>query len=121
MALPFPIDFPAPNPADEAAARAFPATSRYHAIPTASYPREGEGPCVVYLRRRFCPPDDAMPLLAMARVNPGERLDQLTARTLGDPTQFWRVADANHALNPFHLAAPGRVLRVPVPRHTPQP
>lgn len=120
MSLPFPLRLRAPDPADQAAQRAFPATSRYYGIPTASYAEPGGTP-VAYLTRRFCPPADALSLLAMARVNPGERLDQLTARTLGDPTQFWRVADANQALDPWELAAPGRALRVPVPRNLPQP
>lgn len=121
MSLPFPLRIPMPNPADDAAARAFPATSRYYSIPTASYhPGDGMSP-ISYLQRRFCPQGGDMPLLALAEVRPGERLDQLTARTLGDPTQFWRIADANHALDPARLAAPGRVLRIPVPRHTPQP
>jgi hypothetical protein len=122
MSLPFPLRIPAPNPADDAAARAFPATSRYYSIPTRRYyPGAGDAP-VAYLTRRFCPQGAGMPLLAVAEVRPGERLDQLTARTLGDPTQFWRIADANHALDPAQLAAvPGRVLRIPIPRNTLQP
>lgn len=121
MNLPFPVRISVPNPTDDAASRAFPATSRYYAIPTASY-RDGDAPPIAYLTRRFCPRGQNLPLLARAQVAPGERLDQLTARALGDPTQFWRVADANNALDPFHLVvAPGRVLRVPVPRNTAQP
>lgn len=116
MPLPFQMRSHAPTPADQAAALAFPASSRYHGIHTLSYdPGGGQAP-VAYLARRFCPPDSAVQLLALARVAPGERLDQLTARTLGDPTQFWRVADANHALDPVSLATPGRTLRIPVPR-----
>ena len=122
MALPFPVRIATPNPTDDAAARAFPATSRYYSIPTATYRGENGGAPIAYLTRRFCPRGQGMPLLARAAVSPDERLDQLTARTLGDPTQFWRVADANNALDPFHLVtAPGRVLRIPVPRNTAQP
>ena len=33
----------------------------------------------------------------------GDRLDLITARTLGDPEQFWRVCDANDALDPAEL------------------
>ncbi|HLM66583.1 MAG TPA: hypothetical protein VK358_03605 [Longimicrobium sp.] len=122
MSLPFPLKLALPNPADDAAARAFPPTSRYHAIPTRSHHLGAAAAPVAYLARRFCPQGAGMPLLALAEVNPGERLDQLTARTLGDPTQFWRIADANHALDPADLAAaPGRVLRIPIPRNTAQP
>ena len=41
---------------------------------------------------------------------------KLSYRALADPLQYWRVADANDALNPFDLEVPGRVLRVPVPQ-----
>lgn len=121
MSLPFPPQIALPGTADDAAARAFPPTSRYHALPTRSYD-PGGGAAHVYLTRRFCPQAAGMPLLALAEVRPGERLDQLTARTLGDPTQFWRIADANDALDPADLAWPaGRVLRIPIPRNTAQP
>ena len=47
----------------------------------------------------------------------GDRLDLITARTLGDPEQFWRICDANNTMNPSDLTAEtGRVLRVPVPQ-----
>jgi hypothetical protein len=121
MNPPFPVRAAQASPADDAAALAFPPTSRYYGIPTARY-RSPDGAEVSYLTRRFCPQGGHLPLLSTAPVGPDERLDQLTARALGDPTQFWRVADANDALDPFHLVAiPGRVLRVPVPRPAPQP
>ena len=122
MALPYPAaaGLQPANPTDTAASRAFPATSRYYAIPTASY-TSPDGDRIAYLTRRFCPRGQGLPLLSRQTVGPGERLDQLTARALGDPTQFWRVADANNALNPFTLVeTPGRTLRVPVPGYTPQ-
>jgi hypothetical protein len=122
MALPFPLNqIRTPSPTDTAAAQAFPATSRYYAIPTACYIAP-DGQQIAYLTRRFCPRGEGLPVLTRTPVQPHERLDQLTARTLGDPTQFWRVADANNALDPFALVrVPGRVLRVPVPSFTSQP
>jgi hypothetical protein len=39
----------------------------------------------------------------------------VTARTLGDPEQFWRICDANDALDPYALVVPGRRLTVPMP------
>jgi hypothetical protein len=58
-----------------------------------------------------------MPLLVEVTVTQGDRLDLITARTLGDPEQFWRICDANNAMNPFALTAePGRVLRVAMPQ-----
>lgn len=73
---------------------------------------------VRYLRRRLCPDPRTLPVLTRTRVLADDRLDLVTARTLGDPTAFWRVADANAALDPDALVAPdaeGTLLVVPVP------
>jgi hypothetical protein len=94
----------------------FDPTSRYYSIPTATLTLP-DGRVVTYKRRRFLPPGADLPLLAEVIVQPGERLDLLAARTLGDPEQFWRICDANDAIDPTDLAAePGRLLRVPVPQ-----
>lgn len=91
-------------------------TSRYFNLETAAVTLP-DGRTAVYKRRRFLPRGPSMPLLAEAAVTEGDRLDLITARTLGDPEHFWRVADANDAMNPFDLTAEaGRVLRVPVPQ-----
>ena len=47
-----------------------------------------------------CRAASCMPLLAEVTVVEGDRLDLITSRTLGDPEQFWRVADANDAMDP---------------------
>ncbi len=44
-------------------------------------------------------------VLGYHRRNAGDRLDQIAARFLSDPTAFWRVCDANGALVPDALAA----------------
>jgi hypothetical protein len=94
----------------------FEPTSRYYAIETATFVA-ADGREVAYKRRRFLPRGATLPLLVEVVVGQGDRLDLITARTLGDPEQFWRVADANDAMNPVDLtAAPGRALRVPVPQ-----
>jgi hypothetical protein len=94
----------------------FDSTSRYHALETATLTGP-DGRSVAYKRRRLLPRGEDLPLLAEVTVTQGDRLDVVTARALGDPEQFWRVADANDAMNPAELTAdPGRVLRVPVPR-----
>ena len=33
----------------------------------------------------------------------GDRLDNITAKYLGDPEQFWRMCDANGAMRPEEL------------------
>jgi hypothetical protein len=48
-------------------------------------------------------------------VAQSDRLDLITYRTLGDPEAFWRVADANNAMNPTELEQPGVTLRIPIP------
>jgi len=94
----------------------FSPTSRYSPLETATLTTP-DGRSVAYKRRRFLPRGEEMPLLVEVVVTDGDRLDLITARTLGDPEQFWRVADANNAMNPVALTAePGRRLRVPVPQ-----
>jgi hypothetical protein len=93
----------------------FEPNSRYYSIETASWTTL-DGEQIVYKRRRFLPQGESLPLLMEVFVTQGERLDNITARTLGDPEAFWRIADANNAMNPDDLTAePGNSLRVPVP------
>ena len=94
----------------------FDPTSRYYPIEQATHTTEG-GRALRYVRRRFLPRGRSIPLLVEHRVEDGERLDLITARTLGDPEQFWQVADANDGMNPRELTEePGRLLRIPVPQ-----
>ena len=94
----------------------FDADSRYADVPDAVMVT-ADGREVSYKRRRFLPQGATQQLLAEVRVREGDRLDLLTYRTLGDATQWWRVADANDAMRPADLTAePGRTLRVPVPQ-----
>jgi hypothetical protein len=97
----------------------FPATSRYHDIETATL-ELADGSEVVYLRRRFVPSPDRFALLDIHVVTAGERLDNVTARHLGDPEQFWRIADANGAMRPEELVERiGRRLRITLPEGVP--
>ncbi len=94
----------------------FEPTSRYFALPEGVFTTP-DGRVVAYKRRRFPPPGKDLALLVEVRLADAERLDNATARTLGDPEQFWRVCDANDALNPFDLELDtSRRLRVPVPQ-----
>jgi hypothetical protein len=73
---------------------------------------------VRYLRRRTPADPASVRVLATHRVAADDRLDLVTARYLGDPTAFWRVADANAALDPDALVGPdaeGRDVVIPVP------
>lgn len=97
----------------------FAPTSRYHGIPTAQLV-EADGRTLVYVRRRFLPqPDNFTPLTAVT-VAAGDRLDNLAAQYIGDPEQWWRLCDANGAMQPEALVAtPGATLLITLPEGVP--
>ena len=91
-------------------------TSRYYSLEKVAFILP-DGREVRYARRRFLPRAEDMPRLAEVTVAEGDRLDMITFRTLGDPLHFWRVCDANNAMNPVDLTAePGRKLRIATPQ-----
>lgn len=93
----------------------FEPSSRYYSLETATCTLP-DGRTVAYKRRRFLPRGEEMDLLVEVTVTEGDRLDLIAFRTLGEPEIFWRICDANDAMNPFDLEAePNRRLRVPVP------
>ncbi|MBD0325503.1 MAG: LysM domain-containing protein [Pyrinomonadaceae bacterium] len=97
----------------------FPINSRYYYTKTAKL-EISEGHEVVYLQRRFVPPPERFALLFEHTVTDGERLDNITAQHLGDPEQFWRIADANNAIAPEELTEErGRRLRITLPEGIP--
>jgi len=93
----------------------FPVTSRYHGIGTGKMEKR-DGTTVLYLKRRFVPQPERFSLLQEHVVTEGERLDNLAARYLSDPEQFWRLCDANRAMLPDELTETiGRRLRITLP------
>jgi nucleoid-associated protein YgaU len=91
----------------------FPVTSRYHSNETAKFVTP-HGRQIVYLRRRFLPPATTA-ILAEHTVTQGDRLDNITARYLGDPEQFWRLCDANNAMHPDEMTAElGQRINIPL-------
>lgn len=97
----------------------FERTSRYYDVETATLTvtgDEGEERVVSYKRRRFIPRAGDTATLVEHTVNQGERLDNITARYLGDPTQYWRVCDANNVFRPDELEEPGRVVKIDMPQ-----
>ncbi len=98
----------------------FDPTSRYARLDIASMDvpaPDGGLRAVRYVRRRLVPAVSAADTLVEHTVAAGERLDRVAARYLGDPGQFWRIADANQALRPEELTdRPGTVLRIALPR-----
>lgn len=97
----------------------FPPTSRYYGVEIAQL-EQPNGTPIVYLRRRFLPQPERFALVREHIVREGDRLDNVTAQYLGDPEQFWQVADANNAMHPDDLTEePGRRLRITLPEGIP--
>ena len=96
----------------------FDPTSRYFKIDQGTLtvtdpdglPRE-----IRYVRRRFIPSADEMTTLVEYTMLQSDRLDNITARFLTDPTQFWRVCDANTVMRPEELEQIARIVRMALP------
>lgn len=96
----------------------FDPTSRYYYLPVAKY-NLPDGRILSYKHRRFVPQSGSLQTLAMFSITQGDadRIDRVTARTLGVPEQFWQICDANTAMNPPTLTQPiGREIRIPIPQ-----
>lgn len=99
--------------------------SRYAELPLASHrTRDGSTPDereIPYVTRRFLPRADALSMLGTVTVKDGDRLDLIASRVIGDPLQYWRICDANEAMDPVDLTCPiGRALHIatPVPQRS---
>jgi hypothetical protein len=98
---------------------AFPPDSRYHGLDTAQWTRP-DGETVSYVRRRFVPPPENFATISEHRVAEGERPDNLAAKYLGDPQQYWRLCDGNGVMRPGELVETvGRRLRITLPEGVP--
>jgi len=97
----------------------FAPNSRYSGIGTAIL-QLPQGKTIIYLSRRFLPPAERFQLLQEHTVAQGERLDNITAQYMSDPTLFWRLCDANNAMRPEELTETiGRKLRITLPEGIP--
>lgn len=96
----------------------FPVTSRYYRIATATL-QKADGTSVAYLKRRIIPPAESLTLITEHQVKQGDRMDNLAAAYIGDPEQFWQIADANNAMKPEELTDDhGSWLRITQPAGT---
>lgn len=85
---------------------------RYANAPTATF--EERGPdgtrrLVRYYRLTVSPPVLVSTVVVTHVVAPDDRLDLISARYSGDPYGFWRIAEANDALDPDTLVEPEAV------------
>ena len=100
---------------------AFAATSRYYGIPTSQLV-QADGRTVVFVQRRFLPPPENFATIQTLTLAAGQRPDQLAAQYLGVAEQWWRLADANGAMQPEAMTAvPGSSLRITLPEGVPPP
>lgn len=96
----------------------FETNSRYFSleIATISVPDDEDGTREIrFVRRRIIPSTESQTTLVEHTVAQGERLDQITARYIADPTQFWRLCDANNVFQPEELEETGRVVKISLP------
>lgn len=97
----------------------FAPTSRYHGLEILTY-TQPDGREVAYVSRRFVPQPSRFETLREYSVTAGDRPDNIAATYIGDPEQFWRLADANAVLNPFELTSEaGRKIRITLPEGIP--
>ena len=97
----------------------FPPNSRYAGVENAQLTLP-DGRVVTYLRRRFVPQPDAAATLGWHLVVAGDRPDLIADATIGDPEQFWRIADANAVIHPDELTEEvGREIRIALPEGIP--
>ena len=77
----------------------FPTDSRYHGAPmkTTTLP---DGREVRYTGRRFVPAPESIEFEAVHLVRSGDRLDLMAAQYFANPSQGWKILDANQIRNP---------------------
>lgn len=92
----------------------FSVNSRYYGLEIATM-QTASNQTVAYLQRRFLPPAESLEIIEQHLITQGDRLDNISARYLGDPEQFWHLCDANNVIHPDQLTAQiGQKLFIPV-------
>jgi nucleoid-associated protein YgaU len=61
----------------------------------------------------FTPPADVIVQYTYHQVTGSDRVDQLAARYYGDPTAWWKIANANPEIVNWLALPVGRLLRIP--------
>ena len=108
--------FPTPGALEQSL---FPQSSRYHGLKALTYKR-ADGKEIAYLERRFLPDPNNFEELREHTVTQGDRLDNLAYEYLGDPEQYWRIADANGVMRPEELTEEiGGKIRITLPEGIP--
>jgi len=85
--------------------------SRYAKVPE-QIGKDASGRTVRYKTTRFIP---ETPAISGHLVTNGERLDQIAWQHLRDAQRFWRVCDANRAMQPEDILEEAAVIKIPAP------
>lgn len=94
----------------------YPLTSRYYGIAVNTFTAP-DGTQIPYLARRLLPDPASFTTISEYTVIAGDRPDLIAFKILGDPGQWWQIADANPVLDPRELTAtPGRKIRITLPQ-----
>ncbi len=89
-------------------------SSRYYGTAINTY-TQPDGTAVVYLARRILPQPTVYVSVQNYAVVENDRIDNLSARFLGDPLLFWMICDANTATDPDELTLQkGRSILIPI-------
>jgi hypothetical protein len=98
---------------------AFTEDSRYDGLPIATLAAP-DGHEVRYVTRRFIPPLEQYAVIQHYRVKQGDRVDVVAAALVGGVLLYWRLCDANLALDPDDVTAiAGAFVRVTLPPGVP--
>lgn len=74
-----------------------------------------DGTMVSYLSRRIIPQPNLYMQTQNYSIVEGDRLDNLAAKYVGDPSLYWMIADANAAQDPDALTnTPGKTIAMPL-------
>ena len=90
--------------------------SRYFSSAVEFFTRP-DGTQVAYLQRRIIPQASIYTQTQNYVVVDGDRLDNIAAKSLGDPILYWAICDANAAVDPDELTstdAIGTTLDMPI-------
>jgi hypothetical protein len=99
-----------------APASQYPRTSRYYDTKVNTFTAP-DGTQIPYLARRLLPGPASFTAISEYTLVAGDRPDLIAFRVLGEPGQWWQVADANQVFDPRELTAtPGRKIRITLPQ-----
>lgn len=76
-------------------------TSRYSNSKILTY-KNDSGKEILYKERRFISRNQTLDLEDI-KIEPYERLDNVSARVIGDPLQYWRICDSRIIFSPLEV------------------